>query len=285
MATRPRGPSASGAEILRTLCVALLLTTTLVAGRAEAGEDGDLGRPDHSLTIDDAMDAIAKWFHPGYSFNRSDAEVDMANRLWRFVAPEPRWNWMPARATTLRPSRGLWIGDATTPDRYYAWLHNADYQSSSVRYSTVADDVDADLGTIPGAFESVCAVQHLDHQRRVAEANVPGLSGDVHAAAAARFSANETEIGVFVWALRYRYESYQYALDHLLVETPDPGARAVDEGLIALRHWVRAAARGQFCDAGGFAPHPGNPHPGPTLPSRFTHAGPQTVPSGPNAGS
>ena len=54
----------------------------------------------------------------------------------------------------------------------------------------------------------------------------------------------------FADALRYRYDSYDYALDHLLIETPYPVARTVDLDLKRLEVEVAIAERGDFCGTG-----------------------------------
>ena len=267
-------PSASVADILRTGGMVLLTVAGLIAA-APVQAGGDLGRRDDSISLDQAVDTIAAWLRPGaYHLDRSDEEVDMANRLWRFVAPEPRWNWLPKRQQTLRPGRRLWLGDASGEDRYYRWLHAAAYQSSAVRYATVSDDITADLGTLPGAFRSVCAVVETDHRRALAEEGVPALEAHIRNAVASRAADNRAEIDVFVWALGYRYDSYSYALDHLLVDTPDPAARDVSSMIEALRPWVERAEAGRFCSRAG---HPGSPHLGdaaPDIPSRYARGNP-----------
>ncbi len=54
-------------------------------------------------------------------------------------------------------------------------------------------------------------------------------------------------IGWFVRSVGYRYDSYSYALDHLLVETPHEEAVGVDASLSQLAIYVETAERGDFC--------------------------------------
>ncbi|RYE77179.1 MAG: hypothetical protein EOO74_07315 [Myxococcales bacterium] len=58
---------------------------------------------------------------------------------------------------------------------------------------------------------------------------------------------NGAFIGRFILALNFRADSYDYALDHLLVETPGQEAVEVDAVLHDLRPWVRRANAHDFC--------------------------------------
>jgi hypothetical protein len=233
-----------------------------------AALDGDLGRRDPDGNFPSWLEALLPRRDGG--FNRTDAEVEMANRLWRFVASPEGPPWMVERPQTLRPVGGL---GATDVSRYYGWLHGTRYRSSAVRYATIGDDIEADLGTIPGAFQAICAVRAVDHQRTVAIAHLPDLEPAAMADLDARQADNERRIADFVWALRYRFESYSFALDHLLVETPDPAARAVDQSLAELQPDVALAEDGAFCGKDDVLA-PRRPASVPALPSRFVHGNP-----------
>ena len=82
---------------------------------------------------------------------------------------------------------------------------------------------------------------------------------------AARRDENDIHINWFVRALTYRYQSYDYALDHLLVETPHEQSLAVDEALRRLSVYVERAQRGDFCSGQGGVI--GGEHA--TIPSRY----------------
>ena len=61
---------------------------------------------------------------------------------------------------------------------------------------------------------------------------------------------NDTTIDDFVWAVRYRYESYGYALDNLLIETPHKKSIEVDQLLGDMLRHVGRAESGDFCGNG-----------------------------------
>jgi len=242
-------------------------TLTFSVGTA-AALDGDLGRYAPQANLGSWLGSLLPAHRGTSSFNRTDAEAEMGNRLWRFVASPDAPPWMIERPETLRPGAGLGAADL---GRYYAWLHRAAYRSSAVRYATIADDIAADLGTLPGAFAAICAVERVDRQRVIAAAGLPAVGAELASDLDAREAENSRQIGAFVWAIRYRYESYDFALNHLLVETPDPSAREVDAALAQLEPEIRTAESGHFCAAPW---HPlRHPEP-PPLPSRFIHGNP-----------
>jgi hypothetical protein len=71
-------------------------------------------------------------------------------------------------------------------------------------------------------------------------------------------------IAWFTGAIRYRYEAYNYALDHLLVETPHVEAIEADNHIAELQLYVEQAERGDFC----FDVEGNNGHLKEALPSR-----------------
>jgi len=262
----------------RRFLAALACAATLLAGPAFAG-NGDLGRTDPDVLTDKVLPALGSlraraMREPVSGFNQSDAEKLMANRLTRFLSSVRSIDWAYDIVAELHRSRlvpGEMRGFGV--DRYYRHLHDTDYASSSVRYVTLSDDLTADLATLPDTCAAICAVRETDRQRGIASASMPHLGPVVRDDVEARYAENSELMDWFANALRYRYQSYAYAIDHLLVETPDPAARGVDLQLSALERQVKLAERGRFCQAEAAAPHVGNPHPGPVIPSRVLSDG------------
>jgi hypothetical protein len=241
---------------------------------------GDFGRAEPGILNDTILPAAGSLRaraaqEPVSSFNRTDAEIEMADRLWRFETSGRVRDWAFDQAAERQRTRlSPPPGPAFAVDRYYNWLHRTPYASAEVRYTTIRADVGADLATLPDTFDAICRVRKGDHQRQLAAENLPALGAATHADVAARRAENDMAIDGFLRGLRYRFDSYNYALDHLLVETPYPDARAVDAGLASLGRAVQRAERGDFCGGGHARPHPGDPHPGPEIPSRFVHGNP-----------
>lgn len=237
---------------------------------------GDFGRAAPSWTHDTAMPAAGDFIaanrgEPVSRFNKTDQEEEMHNRVWRFLVAAHAKDWQFDSAVELQRTRIVRPRDERfTIERYYQWLSSTTYQSSRTRYATVGSHISADLDTLPTTFAAICAVIEIDRQRAVAYAGLqnqlpPRLAEEV----AARKYENDAFIEWFVRALNYRYSSYDYALDNLLVETPHEQSLAVDEALRRLSVSVSRANRRDFC-ASGAAAH-GNG--GVVIPSRFQHIG------------
>ncbi len=256
--SRPLGP------------IALIAVTALLAG-CVARPVGDFGRAQPSVLHDAVMPYAGKLIatnrrEPVSNLNQTDEEREMHDRTWRFLIAAHSRDWMFDSSVELQRTR---IGRARdhqfTTERYYTWLRTTTYQSSTTRYSTVGRHILADLDTVPTTFQSICAVLEVDRQRRVALAELSGIEQSVADNVAARRTENQWHIDWFVRALNYRYQSYSYALDHLLVETPHEQSMGVDENLRRLRPWVDRASRGDFCvDGAGSGQGSGV-----TIPSRF----------------
>jgi len=214
---------------------------------------GDFGRARPSFTHDVAMPAVgaslaASRGEPVSNFNQTDEEKLMHNRVWRFLVADHAKDWFYNSAVELQRTRITAATDMQfSIDRYYGWLKETHYQSSTVRYSRAGRDIAADLDTIPGTFAAICAVEEIDRQRSQALAALSGIEPSVAANARARQAENDMRINWFVRALTYRFQSYDYALDHLLVETPDVRSLAVDTALARLSSYVQQANSRDFC--------------------------------------
>lgn len=220
---------------------------------------GDFGRAAPSFTHDTAMPAVGGWLarqrkEPYSDFNQTDQEDEMHNRVWRFLIAAHAKDWFYDTAVEWQRTRILPEVDRNfSVDRYYTWLKTTQYQSSRVRYATVGRHIAADIDTVPGTFKSICEVVEVDRQRAIALSSLSGLGPDEARNVANRKAENDIHIAWFVRALNYRYQSYNYALDHLLVETPHEQSLAVDESLRRMSVFVDRANRYDFCGDGGTA--------------------------------
>lgn len=227
----------------------LVLTLPVVAALAACGVPstttrlGDLGRPIDRLTTG----AIPERFvvEPGTrDFNQTDEEEVMQDRVWRFLHAPHVSGWFIPRFK-LEPVEGN-----DDPRRYFRWISKTNYRSSEVRYNTVAGDIHADILTLPETFVAICAVIEIDRQRAVALQNVAHVDDGMAERVAQRKLDNTTTIDDFVWAVRYRYESYGFALDNLLIETPHEKSIEVDGLLNDMFAFVARAEAGDFCGRG-----------------------------------
>jgi hypothetical protein len=209
---------------------------------------GDLGRADRDTFHDEVMPAIGNAISKGSAFNLADQEIEMRDRVWRYLVAPHAYDWFGDVAVEFQRTRIQPISNKPFKTRkYYDWLHGERFASSRVRYSRIEEDAIADLGMMPSAFASVCAVIELDRQRGIASNQLTDLEDGVALNAAKRHDENLMVIDWFARSVSYRYESYSYALDHLLVETPHEEAISANTRLSELAVWVEAALRGDFC--------------------------------------
>ena len=253
-----RDPSASVSDtVARLLAGVLAVGLVVFAAGCVARPTGDFGRASPSFAHDTAMpfagDMLASARGEAVSqFNQTDEETEMHDRVWRFLMAPHAKDWFSDIVVELQRTR---ITAATDHhfrvDRYYGWLKGTPYQSSTTRYSTVGRHIAADIDTAPTTFQAICKVIEIDRQRAVALNGLSGLEPSVATDVAARRQENDSHIAWFVRALDYRYQSYNYALDHLLVETPHEQSLVVDEALRRLEIYVDRANRGDFCSGPG----------------------------------
>lgn len=222
----------------------LLLLTVSACARPV----GDFGRAERNVLNDDVMPAIGNGLQKGSAFNLADQEIEMRDRVWRYLVAPHAYDWFGDIAVEFQRTRITPISNEPLKTRkYYDWLHRERFASSRVRYTRIEEDAIADIGMMPSAFASVCAVIELDRQRGIASNQIAGLEDQVSVNAASRQAENRLVIEWFARSVWYRFESYSYALDHLLVETPHEEAVSANARLSDLAVWVEAAERGDFC--------------------------------------
>jgi hypothetical protein len=237
-------------EYLKLVCRIALVAALLGVAAACARPVGDFGRAQPGALHDDILPAVGKTRaqiagEPTSRFNLTDAETEMHDRVWRFLVAPHAHDWFYDTAVELQRTRLTTASDHRfAPDRYYRWLRKTEYRSSQIRYASVADHIRSDLDTMPATFLAICAVLEVDRQRGTSSRELGGLAADQ---VRARRYQNDMRISWFVRAVRYRFDSYSFALDHLLVETPHSEAVKVDGRLDELSIYVGRAERGDFC--------------------------------------
>ena len=237
-----------------TLVRALGLALLLCAAPVSAHEIGDFGRVKPGVLNDEIIPETDRLMRrlgnqPVSNLDITDEEREMHDRVYRFLIARHYVNWAfdyeqiitMAGAFSSRPGK---------VDLYYRWLTGQRYASSRVRYNTIADDIGADLLTLPTTFKAICAVIEVDRQRAVAAAEIGDIEAGTIKQVHLRKAENDLYIGRFIAALGYRYGSYSFALDHFLVETPHGEAIEVDERLSRLAAWVERAEAQDFCADG-----------------------------------
>lgn len=257
-----------------------ILGTALLAGlvvACAARPVGDFGRAQPSVLHDQVMPAVGTFMarqrrEPVSDFNQTDQEREMHDRTWRYLVAAHAKDWMFDSEMELQRTRITRAKDWTySTDRYYTWLKKTQYQSSRVRYATLGRHIIADIDTMPTTFASICAVLEVDRNRKIALDNLTDLAPTAAHDVEMRRTENLWHIEWFVRAVNYRADSYSYALDNLLVETPHEQSVAVDASLRQLKAWAARASSYDFCSGTTIASHAGV-----TVPSRFQTMVPDT---------
>ncbi|WP_072345068.1 hypothetical protein [Devosia enhydra] len=236
----------------------VLALATASGALAQPRPLGDFGRPKPSVWHDEVLPALgsgrARLFGEGGSdLIVTDAEREMADRLWRYEISPHAADWVFDASAELRRVRIASSARAKLDlSRYFNWLKSTGYASSGTRFRTVADHVRADIDLLPQAFAAICAVMELDAQRAYAASQLAVADARLTRQVALRAQDNAIAITRFVALLEFRHASYLYALDRLLVESPDPSAREADGRIADLEIWVGEALAGRFCHAPGF---------------------------------
>jgi len=238
------------ASVVAASWLTAAIVAFLPAGPLSAQQLGDFGRLEPGVVNDELLPLIDP-NRKGTNgrqlggMNVTDEEIEMRDRIWRFLAAPYVKDWAWAYTAEIRPAEAG--GSNQHLGKYYRWLSEQRYASSHIRYNTISQHVQQDIGTLPATFEAICTVMEIDRQRGVAVAEIDGRDLKLRAKVDQRDRDNGAFIGRFVLALNFRHNSYGYALDQLLVETPASEAVEVDAVLWSLGIWARRANAHDFC--------------------------------------
>ena len=220
-------PSRGGAA---TQLMAFAALALVLGGCAQTG---DFGRP-KSNVVDDAIlpaagDALAyARREPVSAYRLTDDEREMRSLAWAIVTPPLEGQRRDRILTELRRTRILPAErarvDATS---YVETLIATDFRSSAARYTRLKEDVLADTARIEPFFAAASDVADGDDVRGAALGRVPEVSANERANALARIEENGLLIAWARDSFEERLVSYRYALDRLILETPDPMAAEV----------------------------------------------------------
>jgi hypothetical protein len=205
------------------------LTNTLAAIAALAlltGCAGDFGqiRPElvrgdiHDWVAEDATGAV-----PSSTFQLTDDERQLRHFAYPLVEPPYLRQNMDSYARENGWLREQYhSGDDTTA--YAAWLVSYPSRSATSRYSRLIDDIRNDTTRVPPFFETAARVVDMDRKRRKAFAYISVSSDGERIEAARRMNENAAIVGQVRGSLDRRVQSYQFALERLVIMTPSPHA-------------------------------------------------------------
>jgi len=203
---------------------------------------GDFGRA--SRPVQTVFDSLPMPNDPdNFSLIQSDEETRMKNLMQRFVSTIQGQSWL---GNILLGARVL-AGATPNQTDYYLWLKSQRYNNSSSRYRALLNEIQLDILSLPNVFEAICAVEQTDQRRKVAAQNLEQTSQQTLQAVNQRKQQNDQRVQTFVQRVSFRYGSYSYALENLLIESPDELARQVDGQLNILAPMVQQGQAKQFC--------------------------------------
>lgn len=180
--------------------------------------------------------------------NYADEELEMRNRVWRYIRAPHTKDWFHDFASEMQRTRITVPTDHyLRTETYYYYLRSDRYASSPVRYARLSADIGADSSLAPKVFGIICKVLTIDKQREIAAKNLKLNDFKWRKNRVARRNENLDFISWFARAMRFRLDAYDYALAHLLIETPHVEARMADRQYQILLPLVERAERGEFC--------------------------------------
>lgn len=215
-------------------------TVVLTAATAGCAELGDFNRPRNSVwnhTILPAAGTVSAALR-GEPLSRNaytDDEDELRARAWRFVMPAHeravferylaeyvRTNILPREALTPEPGSYL---------RNLRWEAGI---SPASRYRRLAEDILADRALLPPFCRLAARVEDADATRLRAIQHVRELDADEAEQARMRVRENRALVGWVGERLGHRLRTYRYALEHLVIETPQIQAVEPERALAAL---------------------------------------------------
>ena len=215
---RHRPPLLTRARYWRRHYIALAAAVSL-AGCANA----DFGEVNPLLVSDGIHDWVgpyASGANKASKFDLTDDERQLRDLGYPLIeAPYDRQQWYSVAGEygVYRPERGR-IFD---PTLYARRLLKTDERSPSARYAQINDDVRNDLTRMPQFFETASRVLDIDAKRRKSMTYVSALSPDERNNAELRMRENASIVALVREKLVQRAESYRYALERLVIASPE----------------------------------------------------------------
>lgn len=211
-------------------------------------ETGDFGRP--TASVWNSGLAGAGWYAAAARGEAvsgallTDDEQELRTRSYRFRTPPQAGNgW--TRVTSDAASARLLPGAAGALDgpTYWDSIASAPDRSPRARYQRVREDAEADRQLIDPFAAVACRVAETDRVRLSALDRTASLAPDERADAANRVDENRRVVAEVRVAILEREAAYRYALDRLVVESPDRDAVKAERALAGLAAGRRSLER------------------------------------------
>ncbi|WP_246736122.1 hypothetical protein [Enterovirga aerilata] len=212
-------------------------------------ERGDFGRVKRNSAWNDMLEATgsvaaAGRGEPVSPYDHTDDERELRDRAWRFLVPAHDLAWFERALGELAAKRILPPdAGAGDPAAYFGALQRDGALSPASRYRRLSEDAAADARLLPKLADVAARVFAADGVRM----KTLGYAGRVSAAdiaqAEARVAENRCLVAWVAWGLDRRLAEYRYALEHLVIETPQAQAVPAERSVAFLEAQRPALAR------------------------------------------
>ena len=200
--------------------------------------NGDFGRLKPDLVADDihawvGRDAAREAGIPVSKLPLTDEERTLRDLAYPLIEPP----FDRARWYAIINEYGLSHHDGWPQFRiegYSTRLMSEHYRSATARYDRLNTDIRNDVQRLPDFFATAYTVLDLDGKRRQSFAYVSGMTRAEKGNAVARIAENELVIGWVQRSIAERSEAYCFALQRLVIATPNPMAVEVERSLTLL---------------------------------------------------
>jgi hypothetical protein len=218
---------------------AALLAPLLAAGLGGCVERGDFGRVKRSAWNDIVQDTgsfAARVREEPVSISAfTDSEEEMRGRAWRFLVPAHDGAYLSRVLAELVATRVLPADmRRRDPTAYHQALVSEGGRSPASRYRRLSEDAAADARLLEPFARSANRVMAADRVRLAALDHASVVSPADVGNAYARVAENRCLIAWVQDALAFRLASYRYALEHLVIETPQTQAVGAERSLAML---------------------------------------------------
>lgn len=219
---------------------------------------GDFERPRPSVVHEEVLpflgrQAAKKRGEPTSTFPYTDHERELRDRSWALLMPQLERQYFLYWLAEARRTRVVSVAK-TVPDRdnYVKKLLSQDFRSSGARYQRLAMDIRNDRDLYPRFIVVANTVAEFDRVRMRSVDTLSDLAAKEYGEAVGRVEENRLLVWTVQTSMNERAGIYRYALERLLLQTPDASAIAPERELLAFESelGVPAELPGRFIVTG-----------------------------------
>jgi hypothetical protein len=231
----PSSPAASRFISPRRAC-ALALPFLALLGACSANGDFDRVKP--NLVSDDihdwvGRDAARDARTPISKLPLTEEERTLRDQAYPLIEPPyDRARWYAIINEYGLSRRDGWPKYSVSG--YSVKLMAESYRSATSRYDKLNNDIRDDVQRVPEFFATARTVLDLDNKRGESFAFVSHMTPAEHGNATARMAENKLVVDWVQRSIGERYAAYCYALQRLVIATPNPMAVEVERSLTLL---------------------------------------------------